>query len=197
LTLGTESGILDNEGVVALELKRIEGEWSNQEHLEAINPNYGTGAKALTTNCGNCTVANELRYQGYDVVALPNLIGEGLSIYELADMFDGATVRIASKLSTTDVPSEMVWKLEQDVLTWGEGARGAIRGKWLWNNDGKAGHLFSLEVRNGEVKYDDGQIGKENVKYLEDMRPQSIQYVRLDNTKPNDKVTTVVRNRET
>jgi len=30
---------------------------------------------------------------------------------------------------------------------------------------------------------------------LEKMKPQSIQYVRLDNTKPNDKVTTAVKNR--
>jgi len=178
-----------------LELRRIEGEWSDQENLEAVNPNFGTGAKALITNCGNCTVANELRHQGYDVVALPNLTGKGLSIDELADMFDGATVRNASKLSMTEAPSEMVRKVEQDVLTWGDGARGAIRGEWSRKNDNNAGHLFSLEVRNGVVKYDDGQIGKENVKHLENMKAQTLKYVRLDNTKPNDKVTKAVKNR--
>jgi hypothetical protein len=179
-------------GIAALELKRIEGEWSNQEHLEAVNPNFGTGAKALNNNCGNCTVANELRHQGYDVVARP---GFGMSICELADMFDGATVLKASKFSTMEDVYEMIAKVEQNVLTWGEGARGAIRGEWSWKYDDKAGHLFSLEVRNGEVKYDDGQIGKENVNYLENMRPQTIEYVRLDNTKPNDKVLKSVKNR--
>jgi hypothetical protein len=180
---------------VALELRRIEGEWSNQEHLEAINPNFGTGATALTTNCGNCTVANELRHQGYDVVALPNLTGKGISIDELADMFDGARVQKASTLSTTDVTTEMIPKIEQYILTWGEGARGAIRGEWSRKNDNEAGHLFSLEVRNGVVMYDDGQIGKENVKHLENMKAQTIAYVRLDNTVPNNKVTNTVKNK--
>ena len=177
-----------------MELRRIEGEWSNKENLEAINPNYGTGAAALTKNCGNCTVANELRHQGYDVVALPEY-GLGKSIDALADMFDGAKVQKASKLSTADVSSEMIQKIERDVLTWGEGARGAIRGEWVWKADGIAGHLFSLEVRNGVVMYDDGQIGQENVNYLENMKAQTVEYVRLDNTKPNDKVTTAVQNR--
>jgi hypothetical protein len=178
-----------------VDLRRIEGVWSDKENLEAINPNYGTGATALITNCGNCAVAYELRHQGYDVAALPNLTGKGQSISKLADMFEGAKVRSASKLSTTDIPNEMIPKVEQDVLSWGDGARGAIRGEWAWKPDGDAGHLFSLEVRNGVVKYDDGQIGKENVKHLEKMKPQSILYVRLDNTKPNDKVVAAVQNR--
>jgi len=55
--------------------------------------------------------------------------------------------------------------------------------------------FFSLEVRNGAVKYDDGQLGMENVKHLESMKPQTVKYVRLDNTKPNDKVLKVVKNR--
>jgi hypothetical protein len=53
----------------------------------------------------------------------------------------------------------------------------------------------SLVVRNGVVKYADGQIGKENVKHLENMKPQTVKYVRLDNTKPNDKVLNAVKNR--
>ena len=91
----------------------------------------------------------------------------------------------------------MIQKVERDVLAWGEGARGAIRGEWVWNDYKDPGHLFSLKVRNNAVMYDDGQIGKENVKHLEVMKPQSIQYVRLDNTKPNDKVLNAVKNRGT
>ena len=178
-----------------MELKRVAGEWSNQEHLEAINPDFWTRDEKYTRNCGNCTVANELRHQGYDVEARPNLTGEGMSIDKLADMFDGAKVQSAARLSTTAVPSEMKQKIEQDILIWGEGVRGAIRGDWLWMPDEDAGHLFSFEVRNGAVKYSDGQSGKENVKHLESMKSQTIEYVRLDNTKPNDKVITAVKNR--
>jgi hypothetical protein len=175
-----------------LDLRRIEGVWSDKESLEAINPDYWTRDEKYTQNCGNCTVANELRHQGYDVEAKP---GFEMSISELADMFDGAKVQSAAKVSTTNKPHEMIQKVEQEVLTWGEGARGAIRSEWSRMPDGDAGHLFSLEVRNGVVKYDDGQINKEDVKHLEQMKPQSIQYVRLDNTKPNDKVTNAVKNR--
>jgi hypothetical protein len=89
----------------------------------------------------------------------------------------------------------MKQKVEQDVLAWGEGARGAIRGEWSWWPDGSDGHLFSLEVRNGVVKYDDGQAGKEDVKHLENMKPQTVKYVRLDNTKPNDKILKAVKSR--
>jgi hypothetical protein len=192
-----ESSILYNEGAMVVDLKRIEGAWSDKENLEAINPDFWTRDEKYTRNCGNCTVANELRRQGYDVEALPNLTGEGMYIDKLAKMFDGAKVQSAAKLSTTKDAYEMRSKIEQDILTWGEGARGAIRGNWAWKPDGEEGHLFSLEVRNGVVKYDDGQSGKEDVKYLESMRPQSVEYVRLDNTKPNDMVTNAVKNRRT
>jgi len=175
-----------------VELKRIEGEWSNKENLEAINPDYWMATEGVTKNCGNCTVANELRRQGYDVEARH---GDGMSLNELVDMFDGAKVQRAARISTTDAPNEMAQKIEREILTWGEGARGAIRGEWSWKSDGAEGHLFSFEVRGGAVKYDDGQSGKENVKHLERMKPQTIAYVRLDNTKPSYKVTTAVKDR--
>jgi len=175
-----------------VELRRIEGTWSNQENLEAVNPDYWTRDEKYTYNCGNCAVANELRRQGYDVEARPNLTGKGLHIDELTEMFDGATVQRAAKLSTTEDAHEMIAKIEQDILTWGDGARGAIRGEWTISGKG---HIFSLEVCNGAVRYDDGQSGKENVKHLQRMKAQTVEYVRLDNTKPNNKVTNFVKNR--
>jgi hypothetical protein len=173
-----------------LELKYIESGHSDKERLMSINPNFGTGAIEYIRNCGNCAVANELRHKGYDVEARPSL---GLHIDELAEMFDGATVQRASTLSATDVVSEMIPKVERDILAWGDGTRGAIRGEWIDSDDG---HIFSFEVRGGSVKYDDGQTGEDNVKYLEDMKAQSVKYVRLDNLKPNDKVLNSVKNKE-
>jgi hypothetical protein len=194
---GAESGILDNKGGGALGFKRIEGEITNQRNLEVINPKFGTSGE-YNFNCGNCTVANELRRQGYDVEALPTVIFadgnfKGMYIEDLADMFDGATVQYASTVSTTDVASEMIPRVERGILKWGEGARGAIFGEW--DNDKGGSHLFSLEIRNGAVKYDDGQTGKENVNHLERMKPQTVRYVRLDSTTPNDKVINAVQNR--
>jgi hypothetical protein len=197
LTSGAERGILDNKGDGALDFKQIEGELTNQQNLGAINPKFGTGDE-YNFNCENCTVANELRHQGFDVEALPTVKNadgkmKGMYIEDLADMFDGATVQYASTVSTTDVASEMIPKIEKDILKWGEGARGAIRGE-LDNRPGM-GHLFSFEVRNGAVKYDDGQTGKANVNHLKKMKPQTVKYVRLDNATPNDKVINAVQNR--
>jgi len=177
-----------------VDLRRIEGEWGNKENLEAINPDFWTQDNKYTKNCGNCAVATELRHQGYDVEARPGL---GMTLNELADMFDGAKVQRAALISTTDAPIEMKQIVEQDILTWGEGARGAIRGDWVLAPNDYPGHLFSLVVRDGVVRYDDGQSGKENVKYLESMKAQPVAYVRLDNTRPNDKVLNAVKNRRT
>jgi len=140
LTGGAESSIFNKERVKVVDLRRIEGTWSGKERLEAINPERWMATEGVTRNCGNCAVANELRYQGYDVEA--RIDSSGMTTEELADMFDGAKVQRAARLSKTDKPREMMQKIEQDVLTWGEGARGAIRGEWVWEPDGEAGHLF-------------------------------------------------------
>jgi len=170
--------------------KRIAGELSRRQNLAAVNPNFWTGQEEYTHNCTNCVVAYELRRRGFDVEALP---GSAMATQDLADMFDGATIRYAAMLSTTNVIREMIPIIENDILKWGEGARGVIRGEWAAY---KWAHIFSLEVHDGTVRYDDGQTGRENVKHLENMRPLSIQYVRLDNLKPNNKVINVVKNKE-
>lgn len=170
------------------DFKRIEGEHSTQQDVAAINPGFPQPGHA--NNCGSCAVAYELRHQGYDVEARPYV---SMFIEELADMFDGATVKNAWFLSMTDDPLEMASKVGLDIQKWGEGARGAITGRWTGQ---PRGHLFSFNVRNGATAFDDGQTGKMDVKHLERMTPQTIQYVRLDNLKPNDKAKNAVKSRE-
>jgi hypothetical protein len=187
LRYGAERGILDSEGVGALDLKRIEGEHSIQQDSAAINTAFPQ--QGHTRNCGNCAIAYELRRQGYDVEAQA---GDDMYFGDFTSMFDGARVQRLAQLSTTEDAHEMARKIEQDILSWGEGARGAIRGNWLSEN---GGHYFSAEVRGGKVMFVDGQIGKDNVRYLEYMTPQNIDYVRLDNTKPTDNVKKAVKNR--
>jgi len=171
-----------------LEFKRIEGELSPEQNLKAVNQDYPQPEHIC--NCGSCTVAYELRRQGYDVEALPSVT---MYIEELAEMFDGAAVKNASEVSMSLDPLEMASIVELDIQKWGEGARGAITGRWV--DHYPEGHLFSFEVRNGATVFDDAQSGEMCVKHLEGMVPQTIQYVRLDNTKPNDKALTVVKNR--
>jgi hypothetical protein len=170
-----------------LDFKRIEGEHSIQQDLAAVNPDFPQ--LGHVQNCGNCAIAYELRRQGHDVEAQ---VGENMYLGDFTGMFDGARVQRSALLSTTDDAYEMARKIEQDILSWGEGARGAIRGNWL--SDGE-GHYFSAEVSGGKVIFVDGQIDKNNVRHLGRMRPQNIDYVRLDNTKPNDNVRNAVKNR--
>jgi hypothetical protein len=170
-----------------LDFKRIEGEHSIQQDLAAVNPDFPQPGH--TRNCGNCAIAYELRRKGYDVEAKD---GDDSYIGDFVGMFDGAKIQRSTTLSKTDDAHEMARKIEQDILSWGEGARGVIRGNWLSND---WGHYFSAEVRSGKVMFVDGQIGEDNVRYLEHMKPRNIDYVRLDNTMPTDNVKKAVKNR--
>jgi len=172
-----------------LEFIRIAGAHSVQQDLAVINP---SGDRH---NCGNCAVAYAMRRQGFDVEA--KVDENGLSFKELADMFDGVSIQYPEILTTLDEIQDVAQKVEQDILAWGEGANGAIRGQWIDAPELEAGHLFSVEISEGKVMFVDGQSNDGDVKiYLEAMAPSSIVYGRLDNAKPNDKVKRAVKVRE-
>jgi len=172
-----------------LEFIRIAGEHSVQQDLTVINP---SGDRH---NCGNCAVAYAMRRQGFDVEA--KVDEKGLSFKELADMFDGVSIQYPEILTASEEMQDVVQKVEQDILTWGEGANGAIRGQWIDAPELEAGHLFSVEVSEGKVIFVDGQSNDGDVKnYLEAMTPSSIVYGRLDKAMPNDNVKRAVKVRE-
>jgi len=175
-------------GVDALDFKRIAGEHSIQEDLAAVNPSGNR------QNCGNCAVAYAMRRQGFDVEAISG--EEGLSFVELADMFDGVSIQYPTILTTSDEIHDVIQRIERDILSWGNGANGAIRGQWADVPESEAGHLFSVEVSDGKVIFVDGQFNDGDVRnYLEAMAPSSIVYGRLDNSKPNDNVKRAVKER--
>jgi hypothetical protein len=166
-----------------LELKRIVGELTDKENVKAANPKYKTKAYIYQNNCGNSTVAYELRRQGYDVEAKP---GIGMDVKDLAGMFEGAVIKMA-----TSLPMVSITEIERDLLAMGDGASGAIWGTW------KVGysHLFSFKVLCRKVIFGDGQKGVLSVNYLPKMELPSVGYIRLDNTKPNANVLKAVKNR--
>jgi hypothetical protein len=188
LTPSAESSILNTEGGGALELRRIEGEHSIRQDLAVINPAFPQ--QGHVQNCGNCAVAYELRRQGFDVEAQA---GEDMYLGDFVSMFDGVNVQQSALLSTTEDAHEMAQKIEQDILSWGEGARGFILGQW--QDEGLGGHYFSAEVNAGKVLFVDGQNSKKDVQYLKCMNQQNITYARLDNTKPTGNVRNAVKNR--
>jgi hypothetical protein len=170
-----------------LDFKQIEGEHSIRQDLAAVNPNYETGAREYTLNCGNCTVAYELRRRGLDVEALPRKL---MLPDEWAGMFEGFSRQTLASRTNSGAAAE----IERKVLSWGEGARGTVYGV----TPGRAmGHFFSVEVSDGKAVFVDPQIGKADVSwYFDELEPSSIVFGRLDNLKPDFSIINAVKARE-
>lgn len=183
LTSGGADSILNEEG---WGFRRIEGAHSIQQDLSVVNPKYGTGDE-YEYNCGNCVCAYELRRRGIDVEARPR---EWMLPGEWAGMFDG----FSQQKPTSRIRVKVVEELEQQILLWGEGARGTIYG--VVTNSQKTGHFFSVEVSGGRVMFVDSQTNDMDVRsYFEGLKPSSIVYGRLDNLKPNRSIINAVKSR--
>jgi hypothetical protein len=166
----------------------IEGEHSIESDLAAVNPGYGPDApRSRRLNCGNCIVAYELRRQGFDVEASPRI---GMPIDEWNGLFEEFERHTLTSGDSVGAVNEIT----QEILKWGDGARGTVYGAWNWSPN--YGHFFSVEVRNKKVMFVDSQNGDNNVmRYFENMIPASIIYGRLDNLKPSINVKQAVRGR--
>jgi len=169
LTDSMESAKLNNERLMA--------------DLLAVNPNVDKGLE-YQVNCGYCAAAFEMRRRGHDVEAAPLTTGQGIAREEWCDLFEGFQPLSPRSLTPEDVISEM----ELEILSWGNGARGTVLGLFRESFAGRPGHIFSFEVMNGRVVFVDAQdAGINAVQYLKDMRPDSIEYGRLNNLKPSAK----------
>jgi hypothetical protein len=164
---------------------KIEGAHTIQGDLMAVNPNRSKSL-GYQVNCGYCVVAYELRRQGFDVEAMPQY-----GRFEKEDweaMFDG----FSSRTLTSENKTEVVDELTNEILLWGEGARGTVLGKY----DDDRGHIFSFEISNGNIVFVDSQ----NIIYdvaspFKRMIPSSIRYGRLDNLTPSVRIINAVRDR--
>jgi len=186
LTSGGAGGILDSMGA---DFGLIEGEHSIQQDLAAVNPKFRDGRDEYTLNCGNCTAAYELRRRGLDVEAKPRIL---MRTDEWADLFEG----FQQQKPTSRTKVKAIVEIEQNALSWGEGARGTVFGKW--DDNDKVGHFFSVEVSGGKVLFVDSQSNRADVKrYLNMMKPSSLIFGRLDNLGPNSSILNAVKARGT
>lgn len=174
-----ESDIIKNP----FSLPKIDGEHTVQTDLTNANPNYSKGG-GYRMNCGNCTVAYELRRRGFDVEANPM---NGMYVSEWRKIFDGFNPSQA----ITKRKAGLVDELSKAIAGWGEGARGTIFVKW----DGrKVGHFFSAEVSGGKVMFIDPQNAKADVaSYFDSVKPSSVIYGRLDDLNMTDAVVKAVK----
>jgi len=173
--------------------------------VETVNRNYKTSNGEYDINCQRCTNAVELRFRGYDVKAQPitegmmrklwnpskkDFDGYGASVDQIARQWvdaDGETnqgwdYETKNKLSRASA----IKKMEDEIVSWGEGARGFIYVTWMRKSGGSA-HIWNVEVRDGKPFYIDGQSNKigDEVDWKDDFSPSSWRGVmRVDNLYP-------------
>lgn len=168
--------------------------YNNQENTFSISISVGqetTEKKddGYQNNCGNCTVAYEMRRRGYDVEAQS---GTYVSDYTWEAYFDNAKVYFFSGDGTTPVADALAEKL---LDSFPEGARGSIR--IAWDDGSKKGHFFSWEIRDGKVMYVDAQCGDFDVSwYFGLAKEDNILYMRWDDREPSSQVASYCKNRE-
>lgn len=176
-----------------------------QADIETVNRNFRTSNGEWDINCQRCSNAVELRARGYDVKAQPvtsgvlkktyigsgNFIGNGASVDQIARQWvdaDGIPknnfdYETNQKLSRANAVKQM----EDEIVSWGEGARGFIYVTWMKKEGGSA-HIWNVEVRNGQPFYVDGQtgqIGADRNDWKDSFSPSGWRGVmRVDNLEP-------------
>lgn len=142
-------------------------------NLHYVNPDYGQ--EGTRQNCTKCTAALELLKRGWDVRAGGQIYPASADAFTY--WFRGAKREDADYESTT-----------KKLLSFGEGASGAICGSYP-NNAG--GHAIHFEVLNGSVHIRDGQSAWEASSVEEAWehygfdKQKPCEITRLDNCEPD------------
>lgn len=133
-------------------------EYSKEEDLKRVNPDFRDFNTNSKNNCMLCTITTEMRRRGYDVTA--NKAGMGYFREDLDRWFPGVKVQdyVPSALAFTG-PSIYRDLTEQMLVDSPEGARGNLMIEISVNGVG-GGHSMFYEIENGELVVRDGQTGQ-------------------------------------
>ena len=127
-------------------------------------------------NCINSVMAYEMRLRGEDVIATSakNLTNEERKYWRT--YFDGAEWK-----RVTNNPSN---ELNEIVKKIGNNARIEVYFKY---KDENFSHVFMIRNSNGEIKWEDPQVGVTNPfdNFNDVVRPGSVEYARIDNLNPS------------
>lgn len=168
---------------------------STQQHLNAINPGRIrllslSGAKnkeiisGSSANCMLCTTSYELRKRGYDVHA-----GKSWKGYMPNDLFGKIykDYKGTTKLTPGSDADQSYYKIIDTLRKEGSGSRGNIV---VWWKGYAGGHSMIWENVDGNIKFMDGQTGKEYKNFakeilsnIHDQMP--IELLRTDNLSIN------------
>lgn len=160
---------------------------TEKQDQAAVNPNYLTMNEKYANNCMYCTATYELRQRGYDVEAAP--MGEEYAgtWAECKSWYENPPEVTEVKLGE-DVDADAK-KIEKDLLSHGEGARGNFVVRWKDGN----GHSVVWEVKNGKVVIRDCQTNTtHDVKELVYYSTQ-VEYMRTDNLEVSRNILEVVK----
>lgn len=161
---------------------------SIEEDLKECNPRIGKQAGKIN-NCVNCTMSMEMRRRGYDVVARST--SHGVTIEQYGKAFKDVNFKILSSERGKKESRKEYVKRSYDVLCnliekFGDDSRGYVT---LSYEDFGSGHALYWEVKNGSVKFYDGQSGNTNTDRVFSLADyKTLSFARLDNLKVTDEI---------
>lgn len=165
-------------------IKKLAKAESLSDTIKNVNPNVRNSD--YRNNCSACGVASFLRSKGYDVTAKSTggkqqiLGGVIEECFKGAKVMDGSAVKFGR--SRQDAAEMLVNKF-------GNNASGVVSVQWkkeLTRNGAGGGHVFNWEIKDGVVKFFDGQSNRDDSVvsslYWKMMNPNdSLTIARLDN----------------
>lgn len=180
-------------------VKKLAKPESLSDIIKNVNPNLGNND--YRNNCSACGIASFLRSKGYDVTAKSTggkqqiLGGVIEECFKGVKVMDGSAVKFGR--SRQDAAEMLVNKF-------GNNASGVVSVQWkkeLTRNGQGGGHIFNWEIKDGVVKFFDGQNNRDDSVvsslYWRMMNPNdSLTIARLDNAEINfDAIKKYVENR--
>lgn len=149
-----------------------------------LNEATGDPTSGLTTE-GMISV-----YKNADVKSISDVLDLPLSD-TILDRFAGPGVGPHNKHDYNYTDAEITAKIEQGILSYGEGSRGTFNVSW----DGiDSAHALIWEVENGKVVIKDPQVNSTGTVYDYISRADDFDYYRTDNLEFSDEVLTYVQN---
>lgn len=158
-------------------------EYSKEEDLKRVNPDFKDFNTNSKNNCMLCTVTTELRRRGYEVTA--NKASFGYFDQDLERWFPDVKIEQYSPaqgdtIRTAYGGSSYMYVSQQMLASNPEGARGNLIVDFTFGG----AHSMFYEVENGEVVVRDGQTGqtytKEEIKNILSWC-KNVRWARLDN----------------
>ena len=148
------------------------------------NPNFKQGG-GYYRNCQTCVVANEARRRGYDVTARPKDTPEAMALSRTTNKawIDPSTGTHPKYIDVSASRTKRVQSNIEDVVKQGE--RYTV--EFGWKGSYTSGHIISVERNSsGNVRLYDPQSGKQYTgndvaQYLTQVRPSTVQMLRVDN----------------